>query len=121
MKGRQMWVSFAQGVQGPCFPILSGGLTKFLTGLYQYIPGTGPVLRVETGPPGMSDVIEFHFHAPQGDRLRYAEPWDAVGGIMVTPHLVSGGEYVDWLQHVSSFKKADTELEAFLKANPLEA
>ena len=117
-QGRHLALSFAMDVQQPFFPLPNTpyGFTQRLPGIYGPGHDGVPVLRIDVADPIMGPHYDIHFIFGEGDRLRTAEPWDMVSGIIARPKLVASGssEYQDntavsWAYPLSNYWKMDEE------------
>lgn len=124
-QGRQLSVSFAAGINQNFYPLTTSpiGITRHLPGLY-LIDGSGvPALQIDIGDPNYGPRYDIHFVFGEGDRLRTAEPWDIVSGIIARPKLALGfraesddNAELAWAYPLSNYWKADEEEALFLAA-----
>lgn len=121
--GRQVSVSFTAGLRQPFYPVSfhPNGKTAHIPGLYQIDAYGAPVMQVDIGTEGYGPRIDFHFIFGEGDRLRNAEPWDIVSGVIARPRLILGmvGEEqanaeLAWARQLGNCWKADEDEEQFL-------
>jgi hypothetical protein len=117
-QARHLSVSFAAGIQQPFYPITTSpiGITRHLPGIYLIDIYGAPVLQIDIGDPQVGPRYDIHFIFGEGDRLRTAEPWDMVSGIIARPKLALGwhAENADhtelaWAYPLSNYWKADEE------------
>lgn len=118
---RQLQVSFTAGIQQAFFPLQSGpyGATRQLPAVYQKDAYGAPVLQIDMGEPYSSPRYDIHFIYGEGDRLRTAEPWDMVSGIIARPKLALGWQagqaeqednpQLAWAYPLSNYWKAEEE------------
>lgn len=72
------------------------------------------------GEPGFGPFYDVHFIFGEGDRLRPAEPWDMVSGIIARPKLAMGPTFesedntmVSWAYPLANYWKMDENEAAF--------
>ncbi len=114
----RLQVSFTSGIQGSFFPLTTSaiGITRHLPGVY-IIDGYGvPALQIDIGNLQFGPRYDIHFIYGEGDRLRPAEPWDIVSGIIARPQLALGWHAENqehpelaWAYPLSNYWKADEE------------
>ena len=115
---RMIEVSGFQGVRLPAFPLIDGGVSVNMPGVYEIHPFSGPFLRVTVGSSDGPAGFGLQFQAPEGNRLRFAEAWDMVNLITMVPMEISCSERLEWLQPLGPFRKANEEWDAFVDAHP---
>lgn len=115
---RQLLLSFAQGTRLPFYPLADGGLTVNLSGIYSFEPGVGPFVIVKSSHADDAATFVLRFNCPQGDRLRFAEPWDLVSLISMVPSAQARWTEIPWLEPMGPYEKANDDLEMFLALNP---
>lgn len=117
-QGRHLAVSFAASIQQNFYPLPRSpiGLTRHLPGVYMIDPYGAPVLQIDIGDPQYGPRYDIHFVFGEGDRLRTAEPWDIVSGIIARPKVAMGWRAADedgaelaWAYPLSNYWKADEE------------
>jgi hypothetical protein len=122
---RHLAVSFAAGIDQNFFglPTSPIGITRHLPGVYLIDPYGAPVLQIDIGDPQYGPRYDIHFVFGEGDRLRTAEPWDIVSGIIARPKLAMGyrAESADntelaWAYPLSNYWKVEEEEAKFLAA-----
>lgn len=115
---RQLEVTFTAGIQQAFFPLQSGPFhsTRRLPGIYQTDMYGAPILQIAIGEPHTGPRYDIHFIYGEGDRLRTAEPWDMVSGVIARPQLALGwrAENEDntelaWAYPLSNYWKAEEE------------
>lgn len=126
MHGRSLVVTLTPGIGQPCYPLegTRDGNTHQLPAVYKPDYNGVPFLRVELGSQGPNESLDFRFLFGEGDRLRPAEPWDIVSGVMARPKLDIGGPAVEgeestqlgWVEALGNFWKMDEEKEKYLSA-----
>ena len=119
VQGRHLALSFASSIQHPFFPLPENpaGFTRRLSGIYGPDENGAPVLRIDVGDPVNGPHYDVHFIFGEGDRLRTAEHWDMVSGVIARPKLVSvpsGIESQDntemaWAYPLSNYWKAEDD------------
>jgi hypothetical protein len=116
--GRHLLVSFTAGIQESFFPLTTSpiGITRHLPGIYMIDSYGVPVLQIDIGDPQNGTRYDIHFIFGEGDRLRTAESWDMVSGIIARPKLALGwrAENEDhaelaWAYPLSNYWKAEEE------------
>jgi hypothetical protein len=116
--GRQLFVSFAAGIQQNFYPIPDSpfGTTRRLSGIYQLDMYGAPSLQIDIGDPHYGPRYDIHFVFGEGDRLRTAESWDIVSGIIARPKLAMGSHVggeenttISWAYPLSNYWKTDEE------------
>lgn len=118
--GRHLALSFAAGIQQPFFPLIDGpmGMTRKLPGVYGLGENGIPALRINIGDYNMGPHYDVHFIFGEGDRLRTAESWDAVTGVIARPQLVESelghsesedNTALSWAYPLSNYWKMDEE------------
>ncbi len=115
---RNLLVSFTAGIQEAFFPLLTSpiGITRHLPAIYMIDSYGVPVLQIDIGEPHRGPRYDIHFVFGEGDRLRTAEPWDIVSGIIARPQLALGWRAANeehpelaWAYPLSNYWKADEE------------
>lgn len=115
---RQVSVSFTPGIHQLFYPLSIGpyGQTKRLPGVYQLDTYRVPVLQVEIGEPQCPPRYDIQFIFGEGDRLRPAEPWDMVSGVIARPQLALGwraesddSPEMAWAYPLSNYWRAEEE------------
>jgi hypothetical protein len=118
MNGRQLEVSFTAGIQQHFYPLESSPfeVTRHLPGIYLKDHYGAPILQIDIGVPNQSPRYDIHFIFGEGNRLRPAEPWDMVSGVIARPKLALGGRpeqedntEMSWAYPLSNYWKADEE------------
>jgi hypothetical protein len=114
----QLEVSFTAGIQQDFFPLHSSPyeMTRRLPGIYQIDMYGAPILQIQIGDLHAGPRYDIHFIYGEGDRLRTAEPWDIVSGVIARPKLSLGwrSENEDsadfaWAYPLSNYWKTDEE------------
>ena len=128
IQGRSLAVSFCASVQAPFNPLpdVPGELSHDLAALYLR-DATGVMhLRVEAGAPGMGPWYKVHFIFGEGDRLRPAEPWDMVSGVIARPAIEAGNRAeseddtrMSWALPLSNFWKMEEDEAEFFRHHTL--
>jgi hypothetical protein len=114
----KIFVSFTAGVQENFFPLTTSpiGITRNLPGVYLIDSYGVPALQIDIGNPQFGPRYDIHFIYGEGDRLRTAEHWDIVSGIIARPKLALGWRTENeshpelaWAYPLSNYWKADEE------------
>ncbi len=125
IQGRHLALSFASGIQQPFFPLIDGPMntTCRLPGVYGKGDDGVPALRINIGDHDFGSHYDVHFIFGEGDRLRTAEPWDVVSGVIARPKLVQvatieseDNTTLSWAYPLSNYWKMDekeTQFRAF--------
>jgi hypothetical protein len=122
VSNRQVEVSFTAGILQHFYPLRSGpvGMTRRLPGVYLKDMHGSPVLQIEIGEPFSGPRLDIHFLFGEGDRLRTAEPWDMVGGVIARPRLALGlhsesedSTEVAWIHPLGNYWKAEEDEARF--------